>query len=118
MSPRKGFQLQTLCCDIASSAACNRKSEIQFITRIRSIGCAPRFTQALSPVGRCRTFSASADGYGRGEGFAVVALAAAGASADAPIAVIKVRFHRLREQRLEAGLLISHDRTDPLYFMC
>ena len=30
--------------------------------------------QALSAVGRCKTFEASADGYGRGEGFAVLAL--------------------------------------------
>ena len=31
--------------------------------------------QALSPVGRCKTFDSSADGYGRGEGFAVIVLA-------------------------------------------
>ena len=31
-------------------------------------------TQALSPVGRCRTFDAAGDGYGRGEGFAIAML--------------------------------------------
>lgn len=46
--------------------------------------------QALSPVGRCQTFGAQADGYGRGEGFAVIALAATSNSGDAPVAVIKV----------------------------
>lgn len=30
--------------------------------------------QALSPVGRCKTFDASGDGYGRGEAFAVALL--------------------------------------------
>ena len=34
--------------------------------------------QALSPVGRCKSFEASADGYGRGEGFNAIIMQAAG----------------------------------------
>jgi len=44
--------------------------------------------QAFSPVGRCKTFEASGDGYGRGEGCAVVVLAPQGTSTEiAPLAV-------------------------------
>jgi acyl transferase domain-containing protein/NADPH:quinone reductase-like Zn-dependent oxidoreductase/acyl carrier protein/NAD(P)-dependent dehydrogenase (short-subunit alcohol dehydrogenase family) len=45
--------------------------------------------QAFSPVGRCKTFEASGDGYGRGEGCAVAVLAPQGTSTDvAPLAVL------------------------------
>ena len=37
----------------------------------KSLGIWP---QALSPVGRCKTFDATGDGYGRGEGFAIALL--------------------------------------------
>lgn len=37
--------------------------------------------QALSPVGRCKTFDASGDGYGRGEGIALAVIMPLGTSA-------------------------------------
>ena len=39
--------------------------------------------QALSPVGRCKTLDASADGYGRGEAIAVALLQQADLAAEA-----------------------------------
>jgi hypothetical protein len=39
--------------------------------------------QALSPVGRCKSFDSSGDGYGRGEGFAVVVMQRQGSAAAA-----------------------------------
>lgn len=47
--------------------------------------------QAFSPVGRCKTFDASADGYGRGEGCAVISMKPqAAADGDEPgIAVVR-----------------------------
>ena len=45
--------------------------------------------QALSPVGRCQTFEASADGYGRGEGFTAVVMRQAGTAADGVLAIVR-----------------------------
>ena len=48
------------------------------------------FLQALSPVGRCKTFDASGDGYGRGEGCAVAVLKQAAPGELPALAMLKV----------------------------
>ena len=50
--------------------------------------------QALSPVGRCQTFDAMADGYGRGEACAVLVLQSLKGSieADSTLALIQASF--------------------------
>ena len=45
--------------------------------------------QALSTVGRCQTFEASADGYGRGEGFVAVVMRQAGTANQEALALVK-----------------------------
>ncbi len=51
-----------------------------------SFGCS---LQALSVVGRCQTFEASADGYGRGEGFTAVVMRQAGTSTEGVLAIVR-----------------------------
>ena len=48
------------------------------------------YLQALSPVGRCKTFDASGDGYGRGEGCAVAVLKQAAPGELPALAMLKV----------------------------
>lgn len=48
--------------------------------RILSMMMLLHFIQALSAMGRCKSFEASADGYGRGEGFNALLLQTPGLS--------------------------------------
>ena len=45
--------------------------------------------QALSPVGRCKTFDSSGDGYGRGEGCAVMIMRPSGSGDGDALALVR-----------------------------
>ena len=64
---------------LACQALRNRECELALAAGVQLMVSPEGFVvlsqlRALSPDGRCKTFSASADGYGRGEGCGVVAL--------------------------------------------
>lgn len=64
--------------------------------------------QALSPVGRCQSFDASADGYGRGEGFAAVFLVQADSLTVAPPAIALVLGSAVNQDGRSSSLTAPH----------
>ncbi|PRP97905.1 Erythronolide synthase, modules 1 and 2 [Enhygromyxa salina] len=89
---------------LASSSLRARECELALAAGVQVLASPEPFvqlsrTRALAPDGRCKTFSADADGYGRGEGVVVLALERL---ADA-------RAHGREPLALVRGTAVNHD---------
>ncbi len=71
--------------------------------------------RALAPDGRCKTFSAQADGYGRGEGCGVLVLKRLGdARADGDTVLAVIRGSAMRHDGAASGLTVPNGAAQQL----
>jgi acyl transferase domain-containing protein/surfactin synthase thioesterase subunit len=89
---------------LATRALRNRECELAIAAGVQVMAAPDGFihlsnTRAVAPDGRCKSFSANADGYGRGEGVVVLVLA--------PLSAVRSR--GLEVLALVRGSAVNHD---------
>ncbi len=89
---------------LATRALRNRECELAIAAGVQVMAAPDGFihlsnTRAVAPDGRCKSFSANADGYGRGEGVVVLVLA--------PLSTVRSR--GLEVLALVRGSAVNHD---------